>query len=80
MFRAENEILMLSIAKPDYAINKEMLRAVLNGYAVDAKVPCQLSQQQKEMSDILKEMADEYQSGRQGICENTQTTDDEQES
>jgi hypothetical protein len=79
MFRAENEILMLSIAKPDYAINKEMLRAVLNGYAIDAKVPCQLNQQQRQMSDILKKMADEYQSGRQGIQEHVLSSDNEED-
>ena len=34
--------MMLSIAKNDYVINKEVLRAVLNGYSIDMSSPCQI--------------------------------------
>ena len=34
-FRAEGKCLQLSYDKTDYALNREMLRAVLNGYGID---------------------------------------------
>ena len=47
MFKAEDEILLMSVLKPDYAINKKILRAVLNGYSIDMTVPCTLHLQNK---------------------------------
>ena len=38
----EDEIMMISVAKKDYAINKEVLRAVLNGYPIDLSNPCRI--------------------------------------
>lgn len=40
LIRAEDEMLILSVANPDYAINPTLLRAVLNGFCIDMKVPC----------------------------------------
>ena len=34
--------MMVSVAKNDYAINKEVLRAVLNGYPIDMSHPCRI--------------------------------------
>ena len=45
---------MLNISKAEYAINREMLRAVLNGYFVDMNVQCTLNMQKKDYSEKLK--------------------------
>ena len=33
---------MMSTLKNQYAINKEVLRAVLNGFSIDMSAPCQI--------------------------------------
>ena len=41
-FRAEGRRLTLNYSKADYALNREMLRAVLNGYGIDTTQQCLL--------------------------------------
>jgi hypothetical protein len=42
LVKMESEILMLSTKRQDYALNKEVLRAVLNGHHVDMTQPCEV--------------------------------------
>mmetsp|Transcript_7407 Transcript_7407/g.12510 ORF Transcript_7407/g.12510 Transcript_7407/m.12510 type:complete len:95 (+) Transcript_7407:1084-1368(+) len=52
--RVEGLIMMMRVREKDYALNPQMLRAVLNGYAIDMKVPCTLYSQDrgfKKMSE-----------------------------
>jgi hypothetical protein len=43
MFKMENGTFMVSSAKDYYAINTEMFRAVMNGFAIDMTVPVTLT-------------------------------------
>lgn len=52
--RMEDSNLLISSLKPEYAINKNMLRAVLNGYSVDMTVPITLHRQDRTMASKLR--------------------------
>jgi len=64
LFRAEDEILMLSVSNPDYAINPTLLRAVLNGFYIDMKIACTKFDEEKLFGSKIKQMQQEFRDDR----------------
>jgi hypothetical protein len=80
MIQAENETLMLSTKKDNYAINRHMTRAVLNGFNIDMEVPCKLNIQRREMKEVIETLDKEYREDRGRISHEKSARREEEES
>ena len=69
----------MSVKNGEYAINQEMLRAVMNGYAVDMEILCMSHEQRTAMGDKLQQMKKEYEE-RVKIDEAVHISSEEEES
>ena len=76
-FFAECMLLHIDTRKPDYAINRHVLRAVLNGFQIDATVPCEIHRQGKRYSEELKRLQAEYVESRARLGERVMEGEEE---
>jgi hypothetical protein len=55
----ENKTLVFNSKKGAYAINPQMLRAVLNGYSINMEVPMKLTKQDRTIKKTLNRLKEE---------------------